>query len=170
MTHARVIILLAPLVLAGALPAMAATATPAPAKASPLAGLHYLVGTWKCTYRAGADHLDYDATYAYDSGGSTLRQSDSWAGGGAEELVAYDAQHARWTAVVFDGSGTTTIMHATGSDPNRIAYRSFYPDAGVAVTFARTSATEYTLHGTVRAGGKTITSVDTCVRNAPEDR
>jgi len=165
--HARVIILLASLVLAAALPSTAATAPAAPAKASPLAGLHYLVGTWKCTYRGGGATLAYAATYAYDNDGNTLRQIDSWTGGGAEELVAYDAQHARWTAVVFDEQGTTTIMHATSSDPNRIAYRSFYPDAGVAVTFARTSATEYTLHGTVRAGGKTTTSVDTCVRNAP---
>jgi len=137
-----------------------------PAKASPLAGLHYLVGTWKCTYRAGSARLPYDAVYAYDLDGRTLRQIASWAGGGDEELVAYDAQHGGWTAVVFDDHGSTTIMHATGGDPNHIAYRSTYPDAGIAVTFDRVSATEYTLHGSVRAGGKTTTSVDTCVRGA----
>jgi hypothetical protein len=138
-----------------------------PATAPPLARLNYLVGTWNCTYRAGAARFVYDNTYAYDRSGHTLRQTASWAGGGDEELVAYDAQHRRWTAVVFDDQGNATIMHATGSDPNHIAYRSVYPDASIAVTFDRVSATEYTLHGTVRSGGKTINSVDTCLRRAP---
>lgn len=135
-----------------------------PAAATPLAGMHYLVGTWNCTYRAGAVHLAYDATFAFDSNGHTLRQIDSYGGGSAEELLAYDAQRSGWTAIVLDDHGTATIMHATGKDPNHIAYRSTYPDASVAVTFDRVSATKYTLHGTVRAGGKTITSVDTCLR------
>ena len=65
-------------------------ATAVPAAASPLAGLHYLVGTWNCTYRAGAVRFTYAATYAYDLNGHTLRQSASWAGGGDEELLAYD--------------------------------------------------------------------------------
>jgi hypothetical protein len=146
--------MLASLVLAAALPVTA-----------PLAGLHYLVGTWNCTYRAGAVRFAYDATYAYDRNGHTLRQAASWAGGGDEELLAYDARRG-WTAVVFDDQGAATIMRATGSDPNHIAYRSVYPDASIAVTFDRVSATEYTLHGTVRSGGKTITSVDTCLRGA----
>ena len=137
-----------------------------PAKPTPLAGLHHLVGTWKCTYRAGAVRLPYDATYAYDLDGHTLRQIASWAGGGDEELVAYDSQRGGWTAVVFDDHGTTTIMHAPGSDPNHIAYRSVYPDASIAVTLDIISATEYALHGKVRSGGKTITSVDTCSRRA----
>jgi hypothetical protein len=55
-------------------------------------------------------------------------------------------------------------MRAPGSDPKHIAYRSVYPDASIAVTFDRVSATEYTLRGTVRSGGKTIASVDTCLR------
>jgi hypothetical protein len=143
-----------------------ALAAASPAKAAPLAGLHYLVGSWNCTYRAGAVRLAYDATYAYDRDGHTLRQIASWAGGGDEELLAYDAQRDRWTAVVLDDQGTATIMRASASDTNHIAYRSVYPDAGIAVTFDRISATEYTLHGTVRMGGKTITSVDTCLRAA----
>ena len=148
--------ILASLVLAAVLPA-----TPAP-----LAGLHFLVGTWNCTYRAGSARLAYDARYAYDPDGNTLRQVASWAGGGDQELVAYNAQRGGWTAVVFDGQGTATVMRATGSDPNHIVYRSVYPDASVAVTFDRISATEYTLHGTVRSGGKTIASVDTCARGS----
>jgi hypothetical protein len=146
-------VVLASLVLAAALPA----------KAAPLAQLHYLVGKWNCTYRAGAVRLDYTATYAYDGEG-ILRETASWTGGGDEELLAYDAHRGGWTAVVFDGQGTATILHATGSNPNRIAYRSVYPDAGIAVTFERISSTKYTLHATVRSGGKTITSVDTCLR------
>ena len=134
-----------------------------PATASPLAGLRYLVGTWNCTYRAGAVRFAYDDTYAYDRDGHTLRQVASWAGGGDEELLAYDVKRG-WTAVVFDDQGTATILRATGSDPKHIAYHSVYPDASIAVTFDRVSATEYTLHATVRSGGKTITSVDTCLR------
>jgi hypothetical protein len=146
----------ASLVLAVALPAMA----------TPLARLHYLVGTWNCTYRAGAVRFAYDAAYAYERDGHALRQIASWRGGDDEELLAYNAQRSGWTAVVLDDQGTATIMRAAGSDPNHIAYRSVYPDASIAVTFDRISATEYTLHGTVRSGGKTITSVDTCLRNA----
>jgi hypothetical protein len=149
-----IFVVLASLVLAAALPA----------KTAPIAGLHYLVGRWNCTYRAGAVHLAYTATYAYDGGG-ILRESASWTGGGDEEFLAYDARRGGWTAVVFDGQGTATILRAPGSNPNRIAYRSVYPDAGIAVTFDRVSATKYTLHATVRSGGKTITSVDTCLRH-----
>jgi hypothetical protein len=147
--------MLASLVLAAALPATA----------SPLAELHYLVGTWNCTYRAGAIRLAYRNTYAYDRDGHTLRQSATWTGGGDEELLAYDTKRG-WTAVVFDDQGTGTILRATGSNPNHIAYRSVYPDKSIAVTFDRVSATEYTLHATVRMGGKTISSVDTCLRSA----
>lgn len=151
--------MLAAVVLAAALPS-----TPAP-----LAGLqHYLVGTWKCTYRAGAARFAYDAKYVNDSGGHTLRLNASWAGGGDEELFAYDPQHHGWTAVVVEGEGSTTIMRGTGSDPNHITFHSVYPDASIAETFARSSATEYTLHATVRSGGKTIASVDTCLRATPE--
>jgi hypothetical protein len=155
-TRLRIVAIFAFLVLAAA----------RPATASPLAGLHFLVGAWNCTYRAGAVRFAYAATYAYERDGHTLREIASWTGGGDEELLTYDAQHGRWTAVVLDDQ-TVTIMRAAGSDPNHIAYRSVYPDASIAVTFDRISAKEYTLHGTVRSGGKTITSVDTCLPVAP---
>jgi len=150
------VVMLASFVLAAALPTTAA----------PVAGMHYLVGTWNCTYRGGAIRMAYGATYAYDLDGHTLRQTASFAGGGDEELISYDARRGGWTAVVLDGQGNATIMRAPGSDPNHIAYRSVYPDASIAVKFDRISATKYTLHGTVRAGGKTIASVDTCMRRA----
>jgi hypothetical protein len=146
--------------------ASAVLAAELPATATPLAGMHYLVGTWNCTYRAGAVRLAYDNTYTYDRHGHALRQIASWVGGSDEELLAYDPQRGGWTAVVLDDQGTATIMRGTGSDPNHITYRSVYPDASIAETFERISATEYTLHATVRMGGKTITSVDTCLRGA----
>jgi hypothetical protein len=136
-----------------------------PAKASPLAALHYLVGAWSCTYHAGAVRFGYEATYAYDLGGLVLRQSAAFAGGGDEELLAYDAKSG-WTATVLDDHGNATVMHAPGRNPNHIAYRSVYPDAGIAVTFDRVSTQEYTLHATFRSGGKTTTSTDICRRPA----
>jgi hypothetical protein len=148
--------MLASLLLAAALPATA----------SPLADLQYLVGSWSCTYRAGAMQMGYHATYAYDRDGHTLRETTAFAGGGGdEELIAYDAPHRVWTAVVIEDQGAVTIMHASGSDPKHIAYRSAYPDASIAVTFDRVSSTAYTLHAKVREGGKTITSVDMCSRS-----
>jgi hypothetical protein len=137
-----------------------------PATAAPLAGMHYLVGTWNCTYHAAAVHLAYSATYAYDLDGHTLRQTTSSAGYGDEELLTYDAQRRGWTAVILDDQGNATVMRANGSDPNHIAYRSVYPDASIAETFDRISATEYMLHAAVRSGGKTITSADTCLRRS----
>jgi hypothetical protein len=133
--------------------------------ASPIAGMHYLVGTWNCTYRAGAVRFAYDNTYVYDRDGHTMRQTATWVGGGDEELLAHDPQRG-WTAVVFEDQGAATILRGTGSDPNHIAYHSIYPDASLVETFDRVSAKEYTLHATVRSGGKTITSADTCLRSA----
>jgi hypothetical protein len=134
--------------------------------AAPSAGMRYFVGTWSCTYHAGAASMAYKATYAFDGDSQTLRQTASWTGGGDEELVSYDAQRHGWTAVVLDGQGNATVMRASGSGSNHIAYRSVYPDASIAATFDRVSSTKYTTHGSVRMGGKTITSIDTCVRSA----
>jgi hypothetical protein len=164
MRYAAIPAILASLVLSAALTATAtATAAPTP---SPVAGLHYFVGTWKCTYRAGAVSLAYGATYALNGNGQTLRQVATWTGGGDEELVSYDGKRRSWTAVVLDDQGNATVMHSTGSDPSHLAYRSVYPDASIAVKLDRVSSNEYTTHATVRAGGKTITSVDTCLRSS----
>lgn len=130
----------ASLVFAAALSAMPA----------PVTGLRYLVGPWNCTYRAGTMRLAYHNIYAYDLNDHVLRQTASWTGGGDEELLAYDAQHGGWSAVVFDDHGNATVMRAAGSDPNHIAFHSVYPNASVGVTFDRISMTQYTLHGTVR--------------------
>ena len=134
------------------------------ATAAPIAGLHYLVGSWNCTYRAGTVRFAYRAAYDYDSSRRILREIASWTGGGDQEFIAYNAQRRGWTATVLDGDGNVTVMRATGSDPNHMAFRSVYPDAGIAVSLDRVSATEYTLHGIVHSAGKTINSVDTCLR------
>jgi hypothetical protein len=152
-----VAVTLATLLLAETLPAPAAPATP-------LAGLRDLVGAWKCTYRAGSTSLPYDARYAYDGDAQVLREDVALPGGGDEELLAYDTAHRMWSVVVFDGHGSTYVMRGPGSDPRHFAYRSVYPGASIAVRFDRVSAAEYTLHGTVRMGGKTIASVDTFLR------
>ena len=137
-----------------------------PAAAVSVAGLHYLVGSWACTYRAGAQRFPYAARYAYDRDGHTLRETTSWTGGGDEELIGYSPQRG-WTAVVFEDQGAATILRAPVGDPNHIAYHSIYPDASIAETIDHVSSTEYTIHATVRAGGKSIASVDTCLRGAP---
>jgi opacity protein-like surface antigen len=136
----------------------------AAAPASPLASLQYLVGTWNCTYDAGAIHMSYSSIYSFDRDGNTLRQVTSWGSGGDEELIGYDAQHQSWTAIVLDDHGAATVMRGAGSDPNHIAYRSVYPDASIAPTFDRVSDTKYTTHAMFQMSGKTINSVDTCVR------
>jgi hypothetical protein len=121
---------------------------------------------WNCTYDAGSVHMPYSATYSYDRDGNTLRQVASFGSAGDEELLAFDAQHSMWTAIVLDDRGNATVMHAPGGDPNHIAYRSVYPDASIAPTFDRVSDMKYTVHATVQAGGKTITSSDTCTKGA----
>ena len=153
----RIVVTLASLVLAVAVPA----------KAAPIDGLHFLVGTWKCTYRAGTVSLPYAATFAYDLAGHTLRETTSSAVGADEEVFAYDPQRRGWTTVILDDHGSATVMRGTGRDPNHIAYRSVYPDASIAETIDRLSATEYAIHATVRLSGKTMSSVDTCTRHAP---
>jgi hypothetical protein len=141
-----------------------ALTTSCPAEANPIARLHYLVGAWNCTYRAGSVRMPYHTTYAYDGGGTTLRQIASFGNDGDEQLFAYDEHRGGWTVVVLDSHGNATIMHANGSDPNHIVYRSVYPDATIADTFDRVSATSYTLHARFQMGGKNINSVDTCSR------
>jgi hypothetical protein len=152
--HTRIVAIVASL----AFDALPATAAAPPAK------LPDLAGSWKCTYHAGVASFPYDATYAPERDGHTLRLLASWAGGGDEELIAYDPQRNGWNAVVFEDNGAATILRGTGKDPNHVSYRSVYPDANIAETVDRISATEYTIHATVRAAGKTTASVDTCLR------
>ena len=146
--------MLASLVLAAALPA-----TPAP-----LHDLHDLVGRWNCTHRTGAVRMTYEATYAYERDGHTLRESASWAGGGYEEFLAWDLRFGGWTAVVLD-EGSVTVLRGGGSPQHRV-FHSVYPDDGITEAFDRLLATQYVLKATVRSRATSIFSLDTCVRAA----
>jgi hypothetical protein len=143
---------------------VALNGAPAAAK-DPLSSLHFLVGTWKCTYQAGKTHLYYKATYSYDLGGDWLRENDSWAGGGSDlGMITYEPKTHGWTAVVLEQDRGTTIFRAPGSNPNRVAYRSVYPTTTMTDVFERGSPTRYTLRFTQNAGGKTMKSTDLCVK------
>ena len=110
--------------------------------------------------------MAYGATYSYDRGGRTLRETTSWAGGGDEELIGYSAKRHGWTAVVFEDDGGSTVLVGTGSDANHIAYRSVYPDGSIAETIDRVSAQAYAIHAIVRSGATMMRSVDSCERAA----
>lgn len=138
----------------------------APAAASdPLSSLRFLVGTWNCTFASEKTHLYYKATYSYDMGGNWLRETDAWTGGGSDlGMITYEPKRPGWTAVVLEPDRGTTIFRAAGSNPNHILYRSVYPDATMTDIFERSSPTRYTLHFTQSAGGKTMHSMDVCVK------
>jgi hypothetical protein len=143
------------LVLMGTLPAPAA---------DPLSSLRFLVGTWNCSYHAGTNHITYRAVFAYDMGGNWLRESDSWAGGGEDLGMFTYERKGGWTAVVLEPERQTTIMRATGDNPNHIVYHSVYPDASMTNVFDQTSPTRFTLHFTQSRNGKTAKSNDICVK------
>jgi len=76
----------------------------------------------------------------------------------SERVIGQSREKREWK------KANATAMRAAGSDANHIPFHRVYPDDSIATTFDRVSATEYTLHATVRSGGKTIRSVDTCLR------
>lgn len=138
----------------------------APAGASdPLSSLRFLVGTWKCTYQAGKTHVYYKAAYSYDLGGNWLRENDSWNGGGSDlGMITYSPKAHGWTSVVIEPERGAYLFSAVGVNPNRIVYQSVYPSKGSTDVFERKSPTRYMLHFTQHAGGRTMTSADTCVK------
>jgi hypothetical protein len=143
---------------------VATGAAPAVAK-DPLSSLHFLVGTWKCTYQTGRTHVYYKATYVYDLGGNWLRENDSWNGGGSDlGMITYEPKARAWTEVVTEPERSTTLFRGSGADPNHIVYRSVYPVSGMTDVFERQSQTRYVLHFTQRTGGRTLTSTDVCVK------
>ncbi len=138
----------------------------APARASAqLSPWQYFVGTWSCSYRAGKTQTAYKAAFAYDMGGSWMRERDTWTGSGSDlGMFTYEPKRRVWTAVVLEQEGATVVFRASGSNPNHVVYRSVYPDASMTDVFDRDSPTRYTLHFTQSAGGKTVKSADTCVK------
>jgi hypothetical protein len=142
-----------------------ATLSIAPASAAdPLESLHFLVGTWNCTYQVGKASISYKATYAYDMKNNWLSERDSSKeGAGGQGMTTFDPKHG-WVAVVNEPDRTTTIFHATGRDGSHIVYHSIYPDASMSDVFDRIASNRYTLHFKQTANGRTITSTDTCVK------
>jgi hypothetical protein len=138
----------------------------APAKAAdPLASLSYLVGSWNCTYNAGAQHIRYTATYAFVMGNNWMRERDAWAGGGSDVgLTTYEPKTNNWTEIVAENERSTTVFRAKGSDVGHRVYQSVFPNALLNLTFDRVSDTKYTLHFHGTYQGKTITSYDTCTK------
>jgi hypothetical protein len=150
--------------IAAALLSLGVIASPARA-ADPLSSLHFLVGTWSCSYAAGTTRGRYTAAFSYDMAGNWLREQDSWTGGGGD-LGMFTYERGRgWTVVILEQDRTTTIMRATGDNPSYIVYRSVYPDASMTDVFDRTSPTRYTLNFTQSANGKMVKSIDICVKS-----
>lgn len=143
---------------------VAGTLGATPAASDPMPSLRFLVGNWSCTYRAGKAGVTYAAVFSYDMGGNWLRERDSWRGGGSDEgLFTYDRRLRTWTAVIVENERSAVIFRGNG-DPAHITYRSIYPDTTMSETFDRHSTNQYTLHFSRTAGGKTMKSVDVCVK------
>ena len=139
-------------------------ATPAKA-ADPLASLSYLVGSWICTYNAGAQHIKYTATYAYVMGNNWMRERDAWAAGGSDVgLTTYEPKAHTWTEIVAENERSTTVFRANGSDAAHRVYQSVYPNPLLTLVFDRVSGTEYTLHFRGTYEGRMMTSYDTCTK------
>lgn len=132
-----------------------------------MASLHYLVGTWKCTYQAGAVHATYQATFAYAMGANWMRERDVWRGGGGDEaLLTYEPKTRAWTEAVFEADRTITVFRAHGTSAEHVVYRSILPDTKYTDVFDWVSSTKYQLHFSQIAGGKTTKSLDTCSKAA----
>jgi hypothetical protein len=151
-------------ILAGSL-LFAASAIVSVRAADPLSSLRAMTGTWNCTYNTGKTTATYKAVFSYEMSGNWLRERDSWVHGGSDEgLFTYEPKRSAWTEIVVEPDRTTTIFRGPGANPNHIVYRSIYPDASMTDVFDRTSPARYSLHFTQAVDGKTIASVDTCVK------
>ena len=145
---------------------MIALSAAAAQAADPLASLHFLIGNWNCSYRAGKTHVDYKATFSSDLGGNWLRENDSWAHGGSDlGMITYQPARHGWTSVIVEPERSSFVFLAKGNDANHIVYHSVYPNATATDVFDRQSPTRYTLHFTQSGGGKTMESADVCVKS-----
>ena len=145
--------------------AIALSAAPARA-ADPLASLHFLIGDWNCSYRAGKTQVAYKATFASDLGGNWLRESDSWAHGGSDlGMITYEPARHGWTSIVMENERASVIFFAKGANPNHIVYRSVYPNGSATDVFDRQSPTRYSLHFTQSQGGRSMKSTDACTKS-----
>lgn len=151
---------------------LAATALLAALGAAPagdrIASLHYLVGSWTCTYEVkGAPTGTYAARYNYDLDGSWLRETDSWTGGGGDfGFFTYDPKAHEWTSTVVDSGRGTTVFRARDDGTDRKAWHSVYPDTSMSLTLNKVSPTEYTLSFAQTVNGKTNVSFDRCKKKS----
>lgn len=133
--------------------------------ADPLSSLHFLVGTWNCTYSTGKATVYYKATYTFDLRNNWLRVNDAWSGGGNDlGMITYEPHRRGFTAVIMDDQRATVVFHANGSNPDTIVYHSVFPNAMLTDVFQRDSPTRYRLHFTQTAGHRSLRSTDVCVK------
>lgn len=134
-------------------------------RSDPMTSLRFLVGNWTCTYHQGPARLTYKATFEYALGGNWLRERDSSSAGfGGEGLLTYQPKQHAWIVVVVVSDRSATLFKGTGP-PAHVLYRSVYPDASMTEHIDHTSPTQYTVHFSQTAKGKTITSNDICTRS-----
>jgi len=145
---------------------LSAIGASAPARSDPMSSMHFLVGDWTCTYHQGPAKVTYKATFAYDLAGNWLRERDVWTGGGGDEgLFTYQPKQHAWIISVVEPDRSLTVFRGTGSDFAHIVYRSIYPDTSMTEHIDRTSPTQYTIHFSQTANGKTTKSTDVCVHS-----
>jgi hypothetical protein len=148
-----------------AVAALALSCIVAAPASDPLTSLQYLVGTWNCSFALGGRQITYKATFAYDLGNNWLREDDAWVGGGTDlAMFTYDPKTASWVITIAEQERNAVVFRGAGADPDHVVYHSVYPDASLTNVFDRVSPTSYTVRFSQTAGGKTTTSVNTCVK------
>jgi hypothetical protein len=137
----------------------------ASSRTDPMTSLRFLVGNWTCTYHQGPAPVTYKATFEYALAGNWLRERDVWTGGGGDEaLFTYQPKQHAWIVVVVEPDRSATLFKGTGP-PAHVVYRGIYPDTSMSEHIDHTSPTQYTIHFSQTAKGKTITSNDVCTRS-----
>jgi hypothetical protein len=133
-----------------------------------IGSLGFLVGSWTCTYEVkGSPTATYAAKYSYDLGGSWLRETDSWTGGGGDfGFFTFDPKTHVWTSTVVDSGRGTTVFRAQDDGTDSKTWRSVYPDTSMKLAFNKISPTEYTLSFSQTMNGKTNVSFDRCTKKS----
>lgn len=135
--------------------------------AQPVDSLNFLIGSWNCSFQMGAQRASYHAVYARAMGGAGILQTDSWRGGGGDAgLYTYDGTARQWNATFVEPSGQTTVFLSKDKGPQRIAYRSVYPDTTAREVFERVSPAKYLINFTQTKNGKVTVSNDVCSKTA----
>ncbi len=143
---------------------LASLGATAGSRSDPMTSLRFLVGNWTCTYHQGTARVTYKAAFEYALAGNWLRESDAWTGGGGDEaLFTYQPKEHAWIVVVVEPNRIATLFKGTGP-PAHVVYRSIYPESSMTEHIDHISPTQYTVHFSQTAKGKTVTSDDVCAR------